>query len=60
MAMGTRKAKQAVLFVAADELPKGPTVQFYVVLNAIRAKAGFDAFVENLCRRFCAAMLGRP
>ena len=60
MAMGTRKAKQAVLFVAADELPKRPTVQFYVVLNAILAKAGFDEFVENLCRPFYAAVMGRP
>ena len=52
MAMGTRRARQAVLLVAADELPNEPSVQFYVGLHAIPAKnAGFDEFVENLCRR---------
>ena len=46
--MGERKAKLTVLFEAAGELTKGPTVEFYVVLNAVLAKAGFDRVVEEL------------
>ena len=60
MAMGTRNGRQAVLFVAAEELPKEPAIQFYAVLNALLAKAGFDAFVEQLGRPFYAAVMGRP
>ena len=60
MAMGTRSGRQAVLFVAAEELPKGPAIQVYAVLNTVLAKAGFDAFVEQLCRPFYASVMGRP
>ena len=55
-----RRAKQAVLFVTTDEVPKGQTVQFHVVLNAIRARAGFDEFVKNSRGPSRAAVIGLP
>src|SRR5256886_6705511 len=33
---------------------------FYTRLNAALDAAGFDRFVEDLCRRFYAPVMGRP
>ena len=55
-----RRAKQAVLFVTTDEVPKGRTVQFHVVLDAIRARAGLDEFVKNSRGPSRAAVIGLP
>jgi len=60
MAMGKRKKRQESLWVAAAELPTSPGHPFYQKLNAILDAAGFDAFVENVCRPFYAPVMGRP
>ena len=41
-------------------MPKSPGNPFYERLNALLRKAGFDAFVEELCAPFYAKKLGRP
>ena len=51
MATRMRKAQPAAPFVAADELPNGPTVSFYGVPSAMLARASFDGFFKDLCRR---------
>lgn len=61
MAMGKRKTeKQESLFIIAADLPRTPAHPFYETLNEILAEQGFDGFVENLCRKFYAARMGRP
>src|SRR5713226_429850 len=60
MAMGKRKKRQESLWVAAAELPTSPGHPFYQKLNTILDAAGFDAFVENVCRPFYALVMGRP
>lgn len=59
MAMGRRKEeRQDSLFVVAEAL-RAPRHVFYERLNRILSQHGFDAFVEDLCRRFYAKN-GRP
>jgi len=41
-------------------LPEAPEHPFYKKLNAVLAKAGFDAFVENLCQSYYHEIWGRP
>ena len=61
MAMGRRnRDQQAELWVAATDMPEAPGHPFYRRLNAVLAEGGFDAFVEDLCRRFYHDELGRP
>src|SRR5580692_4943408 len=62
MAMGTRKdrERQEDLWVAYTDMAVGPGHPFYVRLNEVLDGEGFDAFVEKLCARFYAEMLGRP
>ena len=62
MAMGTRKQqeRQEDLWIAAAELPRTAGHPFYERLNELLEEAGFDAFVEERCRRFYAAKIGRP
>lgn len=61
MAMGKRKKEvQGVLFVAATDLACSPAHPFYERLNRVLADHGFDAFVEQLCERFYARVMGRP
>lgn len=51
MAMGRRKAeRQEVLFVPAEDLPRSAGHPFYQALNRLLAGAGFDTWVEELCR----------
>jgi transposase len=45
--------------VAAD-LPQAPGHPFYRKLNSLLAQAGFDAFVQDLCRPYYADGQGRP
>ena len=59
MALGRRKAKQQDLWVAACNLPQSPGHPFYQKLNQLLAEAGFDAYVEELCRPFYAENVGR-
>jgi transposase len=61
MALGRRKGEQQdELFIMAEHLPKAPGHVFYRKLNAILREAGFDPWVENLCRPFYAESQGRP
>ena len=60
MAMGTRDGEQSPLWVVTADLPKSPGHPFYTRLNALLDTHGFDRFVEQLCRRFYASVMGRP
>ena len=60
MAMGTRKEQQEELWIAAVDLPRTAGHPFYERLNELLEAAGFDEFVEGLCRRYYAAKMGRP
>jgi transposase len=60
MAMGTRETEQSALWVATSDLPKSPGHPFYTRLNVLLDAHGFDRFVEDLCRRFYAPVMGRP
>jgi len=60
MALGRhRSERQDALWIATDEVAKGPGHPFYTRLNAIFAEAGFDRWVEKRCQRFYAKR-GRP
>ena len=60
--MGKRRrhAKQATMWVAAQDLPRTAGHPFYARLNQILDKHDFDGYVEELCQRFYAAEVGRP
>jgi len=61
MAMGQReREEQSELWIVAAELPRGGAHPFYDRVNEILDKEGFDAFVEDRCRKFYAKQLGRP
>ncbi|MCA1560762.1 MAG: transposase [Acidobacteria bacterium] len=62
MAMGKRRrrAKQASMWVATQDLPRSAAHPFYTRLNQILDKADFDRYVESLCQRFYADEIGRP
>ena len=60
MAMGTRNTEQSSLWVATSALPTSPSHPFYTRLNALLETHGFDRFVEGLCERFYAPVMGRP
>jgi len=51
MALGRRaKERQQALWVAVSELAPAPRHIFYERLNALLAKAEFDAWAERPCR----------
>ena len=56
MAMGKRRrrAKQASMWVATQDLPRSAAHPFYARLNQILDQHDFDGFVEGLCERFYA------
>jgi len=62
MAMGRRKPRQESLFVATDQLAQAPGHPFYHKLNALLEEAGFDRWVEDLCRAYYEQVeaRGRP
>jgi len=62
MAMGTRKGRerQQELWVATATLARPAGHPFYERLNLLLDKCSFDAFVEDVCRRFYAENMGRP
>jgi transposase len=60
MAMGIREGEQSSLWVATSDLPASPGHPFYARLNALLEAHEFDRFVESLCRRFYAPVMGRP
>jgi transposase len=60
MALGKRKQEQQGLWVASTDLPKSPGHPFYRKLNQLLAEAGFDDWIEHLCRPHYAETMGRP
>lgn len=60
MAMETRESEQSSLWIATSELPKSPGHPFYLRLNALLDAHDFDRFVEGLCGRFYAPLMGCP
>ena len=58
--MGIREGGQSSLWVATSDLPASPGHPFYARLNAVLEAHDFDRFVEDLCRRFYAPVMGRP
>ena len=59
MAMGQREERQRGMWIATTSLAKAPGHPFYRALNQLLARHGFDAFVEDRCRPYYAAV-GRP
>jgi len=60
MAIGKQKREQQEAWVARTDLPKSPGHPFYRKLNQLLAAAGFDAWLETLCRPYYADQQGRP
>jgi transposase len=60
MAMGRQGPRQGEMLVTFDELPRSPGHVFYDRLQAVLTEAGFDGFVETLCRPYYAAVMGAP
>ncbi len=60
MALGKRTPKQPELWLATTDLPASPGHPFYQKLNTLLDEAGFDPFVEDLCRPYYAEGVGRP
>ncbi len=52
--------QQGQLWIPARELPQSPGHVFYETLNRLLAEAGFDAWMEALCRPYYANKTGRP
>ena len=60
MAMGKRKTeRQQGLWIATTDLPDSPGHPFYRKLNGLLNEQGFDVFVEGLCQKFYAEVMGR-
>ncbi len=60
MSMGKQGGKQRGFWVDSVEVSRGPGHPFHEALNRLLSKHGFDAYVEELCRPFYAAKMGRP
>ena len=60
MALGRRSGVEEGLWVPTTELPRSPGHPFYERVNRVLREAGFDRFVEDLCRPHYAAAQGRP
>ena len=59
MALGRRKPKQEPLFITPDQQRRAPAHVFYDALEGLLVEAGFDEFVEALCKPYFAER-GRP
>jgi transposase len=60
MAMGTRREQQEELWIPAGSLARPAAHPFYQRLNQLLTEHDFDRFVESLCQRFYAVVMGRP
>ena len=61
MAMGRRNVEQqGELWIPTTRMPRSPGHVFYAKLNELLAEAGFDRWVEDLCRPYYADKMGRP
>src|SRR5487761_414821 len=60
MAMGRSEAVQDDLMATWAEMPRSPGHAFYDRLRELLREAGFDAFVEEVCRPYYAPRMGAP
>ena len=58
--MGTRETDHPPLWIATSDLPPSPGHPFYARLTTLLDGHHFDRFVEGLCARFYAPVMGRP
>ena len=60
--MAKRRAAevQGDLVVSWSEMPRSPGHAFYDRLQTLLAEAGFDAFVEAVCKPYYAPRMGAP
>jgi hypothetical protein len=58
MAMGRSDAVQDDLMATWAEMPRSPGHAFYDRLQGLLREAGFDAFVEGVCKPYCALRMG--
>jgi transposase-like protein DUF772/DDE family transposase len=58
--LGRRLPPPTDLVIALKDLPPPPANPFYERLNTLLDEAGFEPFVEDLCRPYYAAGFGRP
>ncbi len=60
MAMGRSGAVQDDLIATWAEMPRSPGHAFYDRLQDLLSEAGFDAFVEEVCKPYYAPRMGAP
>jgi hypothetical protein len=60
MAMRREAGVQDDLVVTWAEIPRSPGHAFYDRLQTLLKDAGFDGFVENVCKSYYAPRLGAP
>jgi transposase len=62
MGMGTRRRRQRQqqMWVAQQEIAKGPAHPFYARVNELLEEKKFDEFAERECAKFYADNIGRP
>src|SRR5271157_4483763 len=60
MAMGRAEGVQGDLMATWAELPRSPGHAFYDRLQELLREAGFDAFVEGVCKPYYAPRMGAP
>jgi transposase len=60
MAMGRSDAVQDDLMATWAEMPRSPGHAFYDRLQDLLGEAGFDAFVEGVCKPYYAPRMGAP
>jgi transposase len=60
MAMGRAEGVQGDLMATWAEMPRSPGHAFYDRLQELLGKAGFDAFVEQVCEPYYAPRMGAP
>ena len=60
MAMRREDGVQDDLVATWTEIPRSPGHAFYDRLQALLKEAGFDVFVEDICKPYYAARMGAP
>ena len=60
MAMGRAEGVQGDLMATWAEMPRSPGHAFYDRLQELLREAGFDAFVEGVCKPYYAPRMGAP
>lgn len=58
--MGREGEVQCDLMLIWAEIPRSPGHVFYDRLQQLLAGAGFDAFVEHVCKPYYASKMGAP